>query len=66
MQRELAREREQTSRKGSRRGSGAGAFDADDEFSPVTTRRSMSFGPATGTGSRSMSRYGSRVNSRRG
>lgn len=66
LQRELAREREQTSRRGSRRGSAAGAFDADDEFSPVTTRRSLSFGPATGTGSRPMSRYGSRANSRRG
>ncbi|CAG8949504.1 hypothetical protein HYFRA_00007734 [Hymenoscyphus fraxineus] len=38
----------------SRRGSGAGAFDADDEFSPVTTR------------SRPLSRYSSRGNSRRG
>lgn len=66
LQRELAREREQTSRRGSRRGSAAGAFDADDEFSPVTTRRSLSFGPATGTGSRPMSRFGSRANSRRG
>jgi hypothetical protein len=66
LQRELAREREQTSIRGSRRGSAAGAFDADDEFSPVTTRRSLSFGPATGTGSRPMSRYGSRANSRRG
>jgi hypothetical protein len=66
LQRELAKEREQTSRRGSRRGSAAGAFDADDEFSPVTTRRSLSFGPATGTGSRPMSRYGSRANSRRG
>jgi hypothetical protein len=62
LQRELAREREQTSR----RGSAAGAFDADDEFSPVTTRRSLSFGPATGTASRPMSRFGSRANSRRG
>ncbi|KAI9643038.1 hypothetical protein NHQ30_008773 [Ciborinia camelliae] len=61
-ERELAREREHNSRRGSRRGS----FDADDEFSPVTTRRSLSFGPAAGTISRPMSRYGSRANSRRG
>lgn len=60
LERELARERERASR----RGSATGAF-ADDEFSPVTTR-SMSFGPATGTGSRPMSRYGSRNQSRRG
>jgi len=66
LQRELAKEREVTSRRGSRRGSVVGAFDADDEFSPVTTRRSLSFGPATGTGSRPASRYGSRANSRRG
>jgi hypothetical protein len=59
---ELAREREQTSR----RGSGNGPFDADDEFSPGTTRRSLSFGPATGTGSRPLSRFGSRATSRRG
>lgn len=58
-ERELAREREYNSRKGSRRGS----FDADDEFSPLTTRRSLSFGPATGALSRPMSRYGSRANS---
>lgn len=63
--RELAREREQASQRHSRRSSAAGTFDADDEFSPVTTRRSLSFGPATG-GSRSISRYGSRGNSRRG
>ncbi|KAB8303147.1 hypothetical protein EYC80_004596 [Monilinia laxa] len=61
-ERELAREREHSSRRGSRRGS----FDADDEFSPVTTRRSLSFGPATGAFSRPMSRYGSRANSRIG
>lgn len=61
-ERELAREREHNSRRGSRRGS----FDADDEFSPVTTRRSLSFGPATGAFSTSMSRYGSRANSRMG
>jgi hypothetical protein len=54
------------SRKGSRRGSTVGAFDADDEFSPLTTRRSLSFGPMAGGVSRSMSRYGSRANSRRG
>ena len=59
---ELAREREQASR----RGSGNGPFDADDEFSPGTTRRSLSFGPATGTGSRPLSRFASRANSRRG
>ena len=64
--RELARQREQNSRRESRRGSAAGAFDADDEFSPVTTRRSLSFGPATGTRSRPLSRFGSRANSRRG
>jgi hypothetical protein len=66
LQRELAREREQMSRRGSRRGSAAGAFDADDEFSPVTTKRSLSFGPATGTGSRPISRFGSRANSSSG
>ena len=66
LERELAREREQASRRGSRRGSAAAAFDADDEFSPVTTRRSLSFGPATGTASRPISRFGSRGNSRRG
>lgn len=68
LQRELARERELTSRRGSRRGSAAGAFDADDEFSPITTRRSLSFGPGTGMGmgSRPMSRFASRANSRRG
>jgi hypothetical protein len=53
LERQLARERE--SRRTSRRGSAA---DADDEFSPVTTR--MSFGG----GSRSASRYGSRPTSR--
>jgi hypothetical protein len=53
LERELARERS------SRRGSTAGGFgDADDEFSPITTR--MSFGG----GSRSASRYGSRPTSR--
>jgi hypothetical protein len=61
LQQELARERA-----ASRRGSGNGTFDADDEFSPMTTRRSLSFGPATGTGSRSLSRFGSRGKSRRG
>lgn len=53
LERQLARERE--SRRTSRRGSAA---DADDEFSPVTTR--MSFGG----GSRPASRYGSRPTSR--
>lgn len=56
-----SREREHASR----RGSGNGTFDADDEFSPGTTRRSLSFGP-TAAGSRPMSRFGSRANSRRG
>jgi hypothetical protein len=65
LERELSKERERTSRRTSRRGS-AVAFDADDEFSPVTTRRSLSFGAATGTGSRPTSRFGSRGNSRRG
>jgi hypothetical protein len=65
LERSLAREREQASRRGSRRGSGA-TFDADDEFSPVTRRRSLSFGPPTGSRSRPMSRFGSRSNSRRG
>ncbi|KAI6714336.1 hypothetical protein PZA11_007817 [Diplocarpon coronariae] len=65
MERELAREREHASRRGSRRGSGV-TLDADDEFSPITIRRSLSFGPASGTGSRPHSRFGSRVNSRRG
>ncbi|TVY93386.1 hypothetical protein LAWI1_G003429, partial [Lachnellula willkommii] len=63
---ELAREREVVSRRGSRRGSTVGSFDADDEFSPVTTRRSLSFGVMTGTGSRPLSRFPSRGNSRRG
>ncbi|KAK6604950.1 hypothetical protein H4I96_05532 [Botrytis cinerea] len=58
LERELAREREHNSRRGSRRGS----FDADDEFSPLTTRRSLSFGPAT---NRVSSRYGSRANTDR-
>ncbi len=53
LERQLARERE--SRRTSRRGSAA---DADDEFSPVTTRLSF------GGGSRSASRYGSRPTSR--
>jgi hypothetical protein len=55
---EMARERARASR----RGSTAGAFDADDEFSPVTTRRSFSFGP----NSRPASRFPSRAGSRRG
>jgi hypothetical protein len=67
LERELAKEREQNSRINSRRGSSAAAaFDADDEFSPITTRRSLSFGPPTGISSRPMSRFGSRGNSRRG
>jgi hypothetical protein len=53
LERQLARERE--SRRTSRRGSAA---DADDEFSPVTTRMSV------GGGSRPASRYGSRPTSR--
>lgn len=61
LERELARERARNSR----RGSVAGA-DADDEFSPVTTRRSLSFGPNTGTNSKPASRFPSRGNSRRG
>jgi hypothetical protein len=63
---ELVRDREMASRRDSRRGSVVGSFDADDEFSPVTTRRSLSFGPMTGTGSRPLSRFPSRGNSRRG
>ncbi|KAE8453047.1 hypothetical protein EG329_012234 [Mollisiaceae sp. DMI_Dod_QoI] len=66
LEREFAREREQSSRQASRRDSTVGAFDADDEFSPLTTRRSLSFGPATGHGSRPVSRFGSNGNSRRG
>jgi Protein of unknown function (DUF3984) len=58
---ELARERD--SRRNSIRGSATGA-DADDEYSPITTRLSF------GAGSRSASRYGScptsRAHSRRG
>lgn len=53
MERELAR---------SRRGSGAGVGDADDEFSPITTRSCINLGRA---GSRASSRYGSRAHSRR-
>lgn len=60
----LTRERE-FSRKGSRRGSITTA-DADDESSPLATRRSLSFGPSTGIRSRPHSRYGSRNQSRRG
>jgi hypothetical protein len=63
---QLARERIHSSRGQSRRESGAGAFDADDEFSPITTRRSLSFGHGTGPGSRPLSRFGSRTNSRTG
>ncbi len=67
LERELTREREQASRRASRRGSVVGSIDADDDFSPITTRRSLSFGPATGN-SRPQSRFGSRSrgNSRRG
>lgn len=61
----LAREREHVSRRGSRRGSITTA-DADDEFSPVNTRRSLSFGPPTGARSKPQSRYGSRNQSRAG
>lgn len=57
-----ARERSRASR----RGSITGAFDADDEFSPIATRRSLSFGPQTGTSSRPVSRFPSRADSRRG
>lgn len=60
LEQELARERARNSR----RGSTVGSFDADDEFSPVTTRRSLSFEPHSS--SRPISRFGSRVNSRRG
>jgi len=61
---ELAKAREQASRRGSRRGSIAIIdVDADDEFSPATARRSLSFEIG---GSRSVSRFGSRVQSRRG
>jgi hypothetical protein len=59
LERQLARERE--SRRTSRRGSAA---DADDEFSPVTTR--MSFGGGSKSGSRFGSRATSRAQSRRG
>ena len=63
LERQLARERE--SRRTSRRGSTA---DADDEFSPVTTR--MSFGggssPASRYGSHPTSRAQSRAQSQRG
>lgn len=62
LEQELARERTRNSR----RGSTVGAFDADDEFSPVTTRRSLSFGPNAGAGSKPASRFPSRGNSRRG
>jgi hypothetical protein len=58
--------RNQARSRASRRGSTAGAFDADDEFSPVTTRRSFSFGPHTAASSRPVSRFPSRAGSRRG
>ena len=62
---ELARAREQASRRGSRRGSAIILdADADDEFSPATARRSLSF--EIGAGSHTVSRFGSRVQSRRG
>jgi hypothetical protein len=57
LQQDLARERDQASR----RGSPAGTLDADDEFSP-TTRRSLSYGPGSRFGSRAASRRGSRAN----
>lgn len=60
-ERTLARERDQTSRRGS-----IATVDADDEFSPITTKRSLSFGPPTGVRSRPMSRFNSQTNSRRG
>lgn len=66
LQTQVAWGRDQSSRRESRRGSAVGAFDADDEFSPVTTRRSLSFGPGNSSGSRPLSRFGSRANSRRG
>lgn len=63
LERQLARERE--SRRTSRRGSAA---DADDEFSPVTTRMSLGGGsrPASRYGSRPTSQAHSRAQSRRG
>jgi hypothetical protein len=55
LEREFSKERQWASR----RGSGAGGYgDADDEFSPVTTRTSF------GGGSRPASRFGSRPQSR--
>lgn len=66
LQQQLIQEREY-SRDVSRRGSTAIAFDdADDEFSPVTTRRSLSYGPGSRPGSRPISRYASRRGSRAG
>ena len=57
---ELSEAREHTSWRGSRRGSTAIIdIDADDEFSPATARRSMSF-------DNNGSRFGSRIHSRRG
>lgn len=64
-ERTLASERENISRKASRRGSVA-TVDADDEFSPIANRRSLSFGPSTGARGQPLSRFGSRSNSRRG
>ena len=57
--------REQNSRRTSRRGSVAATCDADDEFSPMTTRGSMIFGQRQ-TGSKPHSRFGSRMHSRKG
>ncbi|KAG9229091.1 hypothetical protein BJ875DRAFT_475800 [Amylocarpus encephaloides] len=59
LEQELIRERSRASRGGS-------VFDADDEFSTATTRRSLSFDPHTGAGSHPGSRFQSRGNSRRG
>ena len=66
LQKQLAWEREWARRGSGSRSSAAGTLDADDEFSPITTRRSLSLGPGTGSGSRPISRFGSRANSRRG
>lgn len=60
--RELAREREQLSRRVSRRGSTTA--DADDEFSPVVTRPGMWQSAGSRSGSRSHSRFTSRRGSR--
>jgi hypothetical protein len=65
LERTHASDRENISRKASRRASIATA-DADDEFSPIANRRSLSFGPSTGGRGQPLSRFGSRSNSRRG